>query len=232
MLGLSLRSEWDYSTTNDDSHNWEILLLRLCFQGDQIGIAPQMFKALVGRGHPEFSTNRQQDAQEFLLHFINMVEVKYHSHCIFLFVCLFFGLFQHYWIDTMKRGQESGGKEKGEDMWRGAAGRTRIQAGRSQPCGMWSPAQSTELKSCTFTFFPYYFVLNVHFLHPTEKLPLWVQPVWSLQVSGGGADCVSADTEGQIHTAGGLHRPAARAHGPGYQHRWAVDEDNLCNVNI
>uniref|UniRef100_A0A3P8R6B0 Ubiquitin carboxyl-terminal hydrolase n=1 Tax=Astatotilapia calliptera TaxID=8154 RepID=A0A3P8R6B0_ASTCA len=42
--------------------------------GDQIGIAPQMFKALVGRGHPEFSTNRQQDAQEFLLHFINMVE--------------------------------------------------------------------------------------------------------------------------------------------------------------
>ncbi|KAI4811680.1 hypothetical protein KUCAC02_014557 [Chaenocephalus aceratus] len=30
--------------------------------------------ALVGRGHPEFSTNRQQDAQEFLLHFINMVE--------------------------------------------------------------------------------------------------------------------------------------------------------------
>lgn len=124
MLGLSLRSEWDYSTTNDDSHNWEILLLRLCFQGDQIGIAPQMFKALVGRGHPEFSTNRQQDAQEFLLHFINMVEVKYDSHCIFLFVCLLFGLFQHYWIDTMKRGQESGGKEKWEDMCRGSNANT------------------------------------------------------------------------------------------------------------
>ncbi|XP_020504757.1 ubiquitin carboxyl-terminal hydrolase 5 isoform X1 [Labrus bergylta] len=43
-------------------------------RGDQIGIAPRMFKALVGRGHTEFSTNRQQDAQEFLLHFINMVE--------------------------------------------------------------------------------------------------------------------------------------------------------------
>uniref|UniRef100_A0AAQ4S7B1 Ubiquitin carboxyl-terminal hydrolase n=1 Tax=Gasterosteus aculeatus aculeatus TaxID=481459 RepID=A0AAQ4S7B1_GASAC len=43
-------------------------------RGDQIGIAPRMFKALVGRGHAEFSTNRQQDAQEFLLHFINMVE--------------------------------------------------------------------------------------------------------------------------------------------------------------
>lgn len=51
-----------------------------CFQGDQIGIAPRMFKALVGRGHPEFSTNRQQDAQEFLLHFINMVEVRVLSH--------------------------------------------------------------------------------------------------------------------------------------------------------
>lgn len=35
-----------------------------------------MFKALVGKGHPEFSTNRQQDAQEFFLHLINMVEVR------------------------------------------------------------------------------------------------------------------------------------------------------------
>ncbi|KAI5620450.1 ubiquitin carboxyl-terminal hydrolase 5 isoform X1, partial [Silurus asotus] len=43
-------------------------------RGDQVGIAPRMFKALVGRGHAEFSTNRQQDAQEFFLHFINMVE--------------------------------------------------------------------------------------------------------------------------------------------------------------
>lgn len=34
-----------------------------------------MFKSLIGKGHPEFSTNRQQDAQEFFLHFINMVEV-------------------------------------------------------------------------------------------------------------------------------------------------------------
>lgn len=41
----------------------------------QNGIAPRMFKSLIGKGHPEFSTNRQQDAQEFFLHFINMVEV-------------------------------------------------------------------------------------------------------------------------------------------------------------
>lgn len=62
--------------SNISFHPWQVRCLLLCLQGDQIGIAPQMFKALVGRGHPEFSTNRQQDAQEFLLHFINMVEVK------------------------------------------------------------------------------------------------------------------------------------------------------------
>lgn len=54
----------------------------LCSQGDQIGISARMFKALIGRGHSEFSTNRQQDAQEFLLHFINMVEVKLCSLCL------------------------------------------------------------------------------------------------------------------------------------------------------
>ncbi|XP_038672538.1 ubiquitin carboxyl-terminal hydrolase 13 [Scyliorhinus canicula] len=37
------------------------------------GMMPKMFKALVGKGHPEFSSNRQQDALEFFLHFINLV---------------------------------------------------------------------------------------------------------------------------------------------------------------
>uniref|UniRef100_A0A672YZI9 Ubiquitin carboxyl-terminal hydrolase 13 n=1 Tax=Sphaeramia orbicularis TaxID=375764 RepID=A0A672YZI9_9TELE len=40
----------------------------------QNGISPRMFKALVSRGHPEFSSNRQQDAHEFFQHFINLVE--------------------------------------------------------------------------------------------------------------------------------------------------------------
>uniref|UniRef100_A0A671YLC1 Ubiquitin carboxyl-terminal hydrolase n=1 Tax=Sparus aurata TaxID=8175 RepID=A0A671YLC1_SPAAU len=61
----------DFKTQSSPLSNQTV---HACLQGDQIGIAPQMFKALVGRGHPEFSTNRQQDAQEFLLHFINMVE--------------------------------------------------------------------------------------------------------------------------------------------------------------
>lgn len=38
------------------------------------GIPPRMFKVLIGRGHPDFSSNRQQDAQEFLLHLINILD--------------------------------------------------------------------------------------------------------------------------------------------------------------
>ncbi|CAM5164188.1 unnamed protein product [Natator depressus] len=38
------------------------------------GISPRMFKAFVSKGHPEFSSNRQQDAQEFFLHLINLTE--------------------------------------------------------------------------------------------------------------------------------------------------------------
>ncbi|XP_034950209.1 ubiquitin carboxyl-terminal hydrolase 5 [Chelonus insularis] len=38
------------------------------------GIAPRMFKTLIGRGHPGFSSNRQQDAQEFFLHLLNLLE--------------------------------------------------------------------------------------------------------------------------------------------------------------
>ena len=39
----------------------------------QKGLAPAMFKHLVGRGHEEFSTMRQQDAFEFLLHLLKLV---------------------------------------------------------------------------------------------------------------------------------------------------------------
>ncbi|XP_077204433.1 ubiquitin carboxyl-terminal hydrolase 13 isoform X2 [Paroedura picta] len=38
------------------------------------GISLRMFKALVSKGHPEFSSSRQQDAQEFFLHLINAIE--------------------------------------------------------------------------------------------------------------------------------------------------------------
>nr|XP_042913406.1 ubiquitin carboxyl-terminal hydrolase 5-like [Parasteatoda tepidariorum] len=38
------------------------------------GIKPRMFKNLIGQGHSEFSTKRQQDAQEFFLHLISVLE--------------------------------------------------------------------------------------------------------------------------------------------------------------
>uniref|UniRef100_A0A3Q4HK96 Ubiquitin carboxyl-terminal hydrolase n=1 Tax=Neolamprologus brichardi TaxID=32507 RepID=A0A3Q4HK96_NEOBR len=44
------------------------------YKHQQKGISARMLKALVSRGHPEFSSNRQQDAHEFLLHMINLVE--------------------------------------------------------------------------------------------------------------------------------------------------------------
>lgn len=39
------------------------------------GIPPRMFKTLVCREHPGFSTTGQQDAQEFFLHLINVIDV-------------------------------------------------------------------------------------------------------------------------------------------------------------
>ena len=39
------------------------------------GIRPSVFKSLIGKDHPEFSTKRQQDAQEFILHLFDVIEV-------------------------------------------------------------------------------------------------------------------------------------------------------------
>lgn len=77
--------------------------------------------------------------------------------------------------------------------------------------------------SFCFSLWSSAFHLYYYFFSPTEELSLWVQPIWSLQVPGGGEDCVSAIAESQVHTAGGLHCPVACANGPGYQHRWRAD---------
>lgn len=45
----------------------------------QKGLAPAMFKHLVGRGHEEFSTMRQQDAFEFLLHVFKIITLANRS---------------------------------------------------------------------------------------------------------------------------------------------------------
>jgi ubiquitin carboxyl-terminal hydrolase 5/13 len=45
----------------------------------QKGLAPAMFKHLIGRGHEEFSTMRQQDAFELLLHLFKLITISQHS---------------------------------------------------------------------------------------------------------------------------------------------------------
>lgn len=40
------------------------------------GINPTMFKNMIGKGHSEFSTKQQQDAQEYFMHLINVIDVS------------------------------------------------------------------------------------------------------------------------------------------------------------
>jgi ubiquitin carboxyl-terminal hydrolase 5/13 len=61
-LGAGLWSG-KYSSISEDS-----------FDSGSGGIKPTMFKNLIGKGHPDFSTKQQQDAQEFLLHMFNAIE--------------------------------------------------------------------------------------------------------------------------------------------------------------
>ncbi|XP_026327826.1 ubiquitin carboxyl-terminal hydrolase 5 [Hyposmocoma kahamanoa] len=42
--------------------------------GSQAGVSPHMYRNLVGRDHPEFMTKRQQDAHEFYLHILLLLE--------------------------------------------------------------------------------------------------------------------------------------------------------------
>jgi ubiquitin carboxyl-terminal hydrolase 5/13 len=46
----------------------------------QKGLSPAMFKHLIGRGHEEFSTMRQQDAFELLLHLFKLISVSNRAH--------------------------------------------------------------------------------------------------------------------------------------------------------
>jgi uncharacterized UBP type Zn finger protein len=50
------------------------------------GIRPNTFKLLIGKGHSEFATKKQQDAQEFFLYFLSLIEVH-------IFFCFYLHLF-------------------------------------------------------------------------------------------------------------------------------------------
>lgn len=43
-------------------------------EGSRPGVRPVMLRQLIGRGHHEFSSNRQQDAQELFLHLVTLME--------------------------------------------------------------------------------------------------------------------------------------------------------------
>lgn len=49
---------------------------------DQKGLAPAMLKHLIGKGHEEFSTMRQQDAFELLLHMLKLITRSSHAACL------------------------------------------------------------------------------------------------------------------------------------------------------
>ena len=46
----------------------------------QEGVRPITFKALIGRGHAEFATMRQQDAEEFFTHLLTSLRRYAHAH--------------------------------------------------------------------------------------------------------------------------------------------------------
>lgn len=46
---------------------------------DVISVSPMHFKTLVGRGHPEFSSQRQQDAQEYFSYLVDMLGRAEHA---------------------------------------------------------------------------------------------------------------------------------------------------------
>lgn len=46
----------------------------------QEGIKPATFKALIGKGHAEFATMKQQDAEEFFTHLLKVLRQDYKKH--------------------------------------------------------------------------------------------------------------------------------------------------------
>ena len=46
----------------------------------QEGIKPATFKALIGKGHVEFATMKQQDAEEFFTHLLKVLRQDYKKH--------------------------------------------------------------------------------------------------------------------------------------------------------
>lgn len=61
-----IESKMDVETTLEESDALPTL--------EKYIIAPRLFKHLIGKNHPEFSTNRQQDASEYFTHFLDLLD--------------------------------------------------------------------------------------------------------------------------------------------------------------
>lgn len=67
-LGYGLLSG-RYSVRDDDETKEDETLVK-----PPKGIKPTSFKSIIGRGHAEFASKRQQDAQEFLIYLFDLIE--------------------------------------------------------------------------------------------------------------------------------------------------------------
>jgi ubiquitin carboxyl-terminal hydrolase 5/13 len=56
------------------------------FRDWQPGVTPRMFKSLIAGAHPEFKTNRQQDAFEFIQYLLNEVQRRERAHGMSVFL--------------------------------------------------------------------------------------------------------------------------------------------------
>lgn len=46
----------------------------------QTGVRPMGFKSLIGKGHEEFATMKQQDSEEFFIHLLTVLRRDMHKH--------------------------------------------------------------------------------------------------------------------------------------------------------
>src|SRR3546814_19044816 len=71
-LGVALRTDrYVKPTTGSEAADAEAETLRA-----RNTIAPRMLRHLVGKGHAEFSSNRQQDAMEYFQHLLEFMNRK------------------------------------------------------------------------------------------------------------------------------------------------------------
>ncbi|ODV68706.1 ubiquitinyl hydrolase [Hyphopichia burtonii NRRL Y-1933] len=159
-------------------------------KGDQyqMGIKPSAFKTLIGENHPEFQTQRQQDAFEFMLYLLDKLDNQYgfalNKNLKFLMgnkvICsnCDHGKLNHELVDNLSvpvnaevlKVEEDGTKIYEEislnDCFRDYCSTQEIEGYQCDECN----AKSTALQSSGFKTYPKYLVVNAKRI----KLENWV----------------------------------------------------------